>query len=197
MKDLTVVETTTIFSNIATVCGVIVSIIAIYFSVKQSKNQFKISQYENRKKIYDFLKDFQDNWLFYIEHSTNGKDKVLNIALNGFAKEFLSEEKPNPNKLLLEITKEYNTQYEKIQEISIYFNLSKKGKIRIKELKEILKLYYKLILEYYVVHNNYKSGDENKILSDLKHLVESFENVLLSEEMNSILDKMKKELTIY
>ena len=67
MNTLFNLENTTILSNVATILGVIVSVVAIWLSSKQSKEQYKISQYENRKEIYDFLKTFKDNWLFYID----------------------------------------------------------------------------------------------------------------------------------
>ena len=67
MGNIFNLENTTILSNISTFVGAFISCVAIVLSVKLSKEQYKISQYENRKKNYDFLKDFRDNWLFYID----------------------------------------------------------------------------------------------------------------------------------
>ena len=48
-------ESTTIIANISTFVGMIVSIVAIVMSVIQSRKQCRISQYEARKKLYDFF----------------------------------------------------------------------------------------------------------------------------------------------
>lgn len=44
MNTLFNLENTTILSNVATILGVIVSVVAIWLSSKQSKEQYKISQ---------------------------------------------------------------------------------------------------------------------------------------------------------
>lgn len=37
------------------------------------------------EKNYDFLKDFRDNWLFYIDWAPKSEKRSFSIAFNGFS----------------------------------------------------------------------------------------------------------------
>lgn len=51
MGNIFNLENTTILSNTSTFVSAFISCVAIVLSVKLSKEQYKISQYENRKKL--------------------------------------------------------------------------------------------------------------------------------------------------
>ena len=79
MGNIFNLENTAILYNISTSVGTFISFVAIILSVLLSKEQYKISQYANRKKVYDFLKDFKDNYT-----ALEKEDRSFNIALNIF-----------------------------------------------------------------------------------------------------------------
>lgn len=191
-------EITTIFANISTFFGVLVSIVAIIISIRQSKEQYRISQYEYRKKLFLLFKSFQDDWLFYIEI----KEKIdpLNIALNGFAKEFtenyLKDDKANGDNLILEITKQYNDQIDMLDELAIYFKLSKdEEKIRI-NIKKMFTRFYSQILDYYRIHTGDKDGKEAKVIEDMENTLKIIRALLLDSITENLLLKMQNSLKI-
>ena len=191
-------EYTTIFANISTILGVFVSIVAIIISVRQSKEQYKISQYEYRKKLFLLFKSFQDNWVFYIEI----KEKIdpLNIALNGFAKEFFEkyskDDKANGDTLISEITRQYNDQIDMLDELAIYFKLSKdEEKIRINIKKMFIK-FYSQILEYYKIHNSDEKGNEAGVIEDMKYTLKIIRELLLDNITIKLLSKIQNSLKI-
>lgn len=200
MKDLTVVEITTIFSNIATVCGVIISIIAIYFSVKQSREQYKISQYENRKKIYDFFKDFKDNWLFYIDMASRNIERSFYIAMNGFSDDEKEAIQSNDiTAIVLDVKKHYNYQHDKLNEAAIYYNFSKEDAMIVASLLKILEEYFSSFLTFSNIlkeHSEISDSERKNILKQMDGIVQSFYHLLESEELESIIEKMKRELSI-
>lgn len=191
-------EYTTIFANISTILGVFVSIVAIIISVRQSKEQYKISQYEYRKKLFLLFKSFQDNWVFYIEI----KEKIdpLNIALNGFTKEFFEkyskDDKANGDTLISEITRQYNDQIDMLDELAIYFKLSKdEEKIRINIKKMFIK-FYSQILEYYKIHNSDEKGNEAGVIEDMKYTLKIIRELLLDNITIKLLSKIQNSLKI-
>ena len=170
-------ESTTIIANISTFVGMIVSIVAIVMSVIQSRKQCRISQYEARKKLYDFFCKFQDDWLFYIE--VDKEIDPLNVALNGFAKEFLSSGSENSEEMMISLTEGYNKQIDKLNELSIYFNLSLKQKNKIGQILRNFQEYYGLLLHYYQVHNKDIEGNEEEIRSQMVNILEKIQVKLL------------------
>lgn len=185
------VENTTIFANIATILGVFVSVVAICLSVSQSKKQFKISQYENRKKLYDYLKNFQDDWLFYIEKIEN----PFNVALNGFAKQSLETQVQNLDEIILQLTKNYNFFIDQMNEIDIYFKISKKEKLKIEELLKHYKEYYNLILSQASILKS-KSCEDQGTSNRMKEILCIISDLLLDKNFDQLLEKMKRDLKI-
>lgn len=203
MKDLTVVEITTIFSNIAniaTVCGVIISIITICINVKQYRERYKISQYENRKKIYDFFKEFKDNWLCYIDNAPSGIQRSFYIAMNGFSDDEKEAIKSNDiTAIVLDVKKHYNFQHNKLSEAAIYYNFSKKDAMIVDSLLKILEEYFSSFLTFSNIlkyHSEISGSERKKILKQMDEIVQSFYHLLESEELENIIEKMKRELSI-
>ena len=188
------VEFTAILANLATTIGAIVSIIAIYVSVKQSKEQYRISQYEYRKKLYDFLKSFKDDWLFYIE--TIKEMNPLSIALNGFAKEYLESGSTNHVEMMRALTKGYNKQVELLKELSIYFRLSSKQEKKINQILECFAEYQRLIYEFESIHNGGNDENENEVLGKMKDYLKEIKILLLDEVFKDLILKMYKSLKI-
>ncbi len=192
------VEKTAVLANISTVIGMIVSILAIFLSVNQSRKQYRISQYEKRKELYDFFESFIDDFLFYIDNVKGNENspKPLTIALNIFAKDFLCKGIKNPDEMLLELTKNYNSNLQSLRDILIYFHFSAKLKTNNVEIQRLIKEYYSLILEFYYVRNGDKDGNVDKIIVQMRDILVKLREVFLDKDTNRILEKMKKELEI-
>ena len=193
MNTLFNLENTTILSNVATILGVIVSVVAIWLSSKQSKEQYKISQYENRKEIYDFLKTFKDNWLFYIDMAIKREDNTFNIARNGFSNDEKEDLRSNDiTKIVLSTNKHYNYQHDKLNEIGIYYKLSKEDYEIICQLLLVLVDCFKEYLKYANKMHNIKSED----LQRMDSIVRKFYELLESKQLENIIEKMRKEISI-
>ena len=213
MRNILNLENTTILSNISTFVGAFVSCVAIVLSVKLSKEQYKISQFENRKKIYDFLKEFKDNWLLYIDFAVKREERSYFIAFNGFSdddKEVLqsnnfSNDKNNKsqsNYIMRNITsmkKYYNYQQDRLNEVGIYYNFTKKDNQIISQLSEVLEKYFSEVLKFTdILVNSPETPDSErrKNLKKMDDLVEKFYKLLESKELENIIRKMKKEISI-
>lgn len=198
MSNLFNLENTTILSNVATILGVIVSVVAIWLSSKQSKEQYKISQYENRKEIYDFLKNFKDNWLFYIDMGVGRKDSTFNIAMNGFSNDEKEDLRSGDiTKIVLSANKHYNYQHDKLNEIGIYYKLPKEDYEIIGQLLLVLEECFKEFLKYADKMHNIKSEDlQRKDLHRMDSIVSKFYELLESEQLENIIEKMRKEISI-
>ena len=210
MRNIFNLENTTILSNISTFVGAFISCVAIVLSVKLSKEQYKISQYENRKKIYDFLKEFKDNWLFYIDNSLERKDRSFIIALNGFLDDekealllniFSNDEnnKSQLNDIMFSMKKYYNYQQDRLNEVGIYYNFSKKDNQIISQLSKVLEVYFSEVLNFTNILVNLPetpNSDRRKNLKKMDEIVEEFFKLLESEELENIIRKMKKEISI-
>lgn len=210
MRNIFNLENTTILSNISTFVGAFISCVAIVLSVKLSKEQYKISQYENRKKIYDFLKEFKDNWLFYIDNSLERKDRSFIIALNGFLDDekealllniFSNDEnnKSQLNDIMFSMEKYYNYQQDRLNEVGIYYNFSKKDNQIISQLSKVLEVYFSEVLNFTNILVNLPetpNSDRRKNLKKMDEIVEEFCKLLESKELENIIRKMKKEISI-
>lgn len=162
----------TIVESVASVLGVFVSIFAIIITVRQSREEQRISLHEKRKAVYDFFREYIENWLFYRKHATcNGLYPLpLIIAFNGFAKERLDEDPRFNVQLLLAITRGYNDQFDSLNDIHIYFHLNDKEKSLIEDLLDSMKNYYSAILKFYDTCKN----DRNNLDSSVEYLENSF-----------------------
>ena len=210
MRNIFNLENTTILSNISTFVGAFISCVAIVLSVKLSKEQYKISQYENRKKIYDFLKKFEDNWLFYINISLERKDRSFIIALNGFLDDekealllnILSNDENNKSQLkdiMFSMKEYYNYQQDRLNEVGIYYNFSKKDNQIISQLSKVLEVYFSEVLNFTNILVNLPetpNSDRRKNLKKMDEIVEEFCKLLKSKELENIIRKMKKEISI-
>lgn len=213
MGNIFNLENTTILSNISTFVGAFISCVAIVLSVKLSKEQYKISQYENRKKNYDFLKDFRDNWLFYIDLAPKSEKRSFSIAFNGFSDDekkelqssIPSDDKNNEsqsnyiNRNILSMMKYYNYQQDRLNEVGIYYNFSEKDNQIIIQLSEVLKDYFNEVINFanILVKFPEKTNSEGReILKKMDEIVKTFKKLLESEELENIIGKMKKEISI-
>ena len=213
MGNILNLENTTILSNISTFVGAFISCVAIVLNVKLSKEQYKISQYENRKKIYDFLKGFRDNWLFYIDWASKSEGRRFSIAFNGFSDDekkelqsrIPSDDKNNEsqsnciNRNILSMTKYYNYQQDRLNEVGIYYHFSEKDNQIIIQLSDVLKEYFNEVINFANILVNFpeKTNSERKeILKKIDEIVETFNKLLESEEFENIIGKMKKEISI-
>lgn len=199
MEIKTITNITTILSNISTFIGVIVSIVAICITIKQSKDQYKISQYKNRKETYDFLKEFKDNWLFYIDCSrkSNTIEKSFFAAMNGFADNEKKVLKSSDfKKIIHNIMKYYNIQYEKLNEITIYYKLSEENKKIISEILSKLELYFYKVLKYAEILEQNSDSDKERILTEMDLIVDQLYKLLEADALENIINIMKKEISI-
>ena len=165
------------------------------------------------KKNYDFLKDFKDNWLFYIDLAPKSEGRSFSIAFNGFSDDekkelqsgIPSDDKNNEsqsnyiNRNILSMTKYYNYQQDRLNEVGIYYNFSEKDNQIIIQLSEVLKDYFNEVIKFTNILVNFpeKTNSEGReILKKMDEIVKTFKKLLESEELENIIGKMKKEISI-
>ena len=165
------------------------------------------------KKIYDFLKGFRDNWLFYIDWASKSEGRSFSIAFNGFSDDekkelqssISSDDKNNEsqsnyiNRNILSMTKYYNYQQDRLNEVGIYYHFSEKDNQIIIQLSDVLKEYFNEVINFANILVNFPektNSERREILKKMDKIVETFNKLLESEEFENIIGKMKKEISI-
>ncbi len=184
-----------IAANIFTIFGGIVSIIALYIAVRQYKEKYDISKVITQKKLYDFFINFKDDWLFYIEYKK--EIAPLDIALNGFEKDFLISNGTNHEEMILSLTRGYNSQIDFLNKMILYFKFSSKQKNMITEIIGNFKEYYRLLLRYYYINNTDNKDNEDEIINKMVDILKEIQCLLLDDITTDLIDKMEKSLHIY
>ena len=191
-----------IAASIATMLGTIVAVLALIISIRQSKYQSRILQYAKRKELYDFVYGLRDKWEFHFERL----HKVpIYVPLNFFAFDTLStyidkklsdytqEEK---SELAFTLTDSYNCLIDNLDDIQLYYNL-KNNSIEIQKLREKFIALYSNILIFFngSMEISLETLESNEML-EIKSIVKSINDELLSDNFEKLLYKMKKELQI-
>ena len=191
-----------IAASIATMLGTIVAVLALIICIRQSKYQSRILQYAKRKELYDFVYGLRDKWEFHFERLP----KVpIYVPLNFFAFDTLStyidkklsdytqEEK---SELVFTLTDSYNCLIDNLDDIQLYYNL-KNNSIEIQKLREKFIALYSNILIFFngSMEISPETIESNEML-EIKSIVKSINDELLSDNFEKLLYKMKEELQI-
>lgn len=177
--------------------GVIFSIFSTIFDKMKPRDKQRTSLHKDRKGTYDFFTSYIDDWVFYRDMSS-GKGlypKTLNVAFNGFAKEAFEKDSRFNDQLVLAINDGYNAQFDKLNDVLIYFHLKNKDKKIIDNLIESMKNYYVSILNFYYTCKN----DRNNLDASVDCLENSFEiffNRIQEVDDARILNKMEKSVQV-
>lgn len=95
--------------------------------------------------------------------------------------------------------KYYNYQQDRLNEVGIYYNFSEKDNQIIIKLSEVLKDYFNEVINFANILVNFpeKTNSEGReILKKMDEIVKTFKKLLESEELENIIGKMKKEISI-
>lgn len=95
--------------------------------------------------------------------------------------------------------KYYNYQQDRLNEVGIYYNFSEKDNQIIIQLSEVLKDYFNEVIKLanILVKFPEKTNSEGReILKKMDEIVKTFKKLLESEELENIIGKMKKEISI-
>lgn len=97
------------------------------------------------------------------------------------------------------MTKYYNYQQDRLNEVGIYYNFSEKDNQIIIQLSKVLKDYFNEVINFANILVNFPEktySERREILKKMDEIVETFNKLLESEEFENIIEKMKKEISI-
>lgn len=100
---------------------------------------------------------------------------------------------------IISMKKYYNYQQDRLNEVGIYYNFTKKDNQIISQLSEVLEKYFSEVLKFTnILLNSPETTDSErrKNLKKMDELVEKFYKLLESKELENIIRKMKKEISI-
>lgn len=191
-----------IAASIATMLGTIVAVLALIISIRQSKYQSRIFQYAKRKELYDFVYGLRDKWEFHFERLP---EVPIYVPLNFFAFDTLSKyidkelsdyTQKEKSELAFTLADSYNCLIDNLDDIQLYYNL-KNDSIEIQKLRKKFIALYSNILIFFndSMEISLETLESNEML-EIKSIVKSINDELLSDNFEKLLNKMKKDLQI-